>query len=148
MTQYNCYTDASTLKHLEFPRSGIAAVLVNLDYDMMEKSLAQHIDAYSDNIYAELKAVNLGIGISASVLCEDDLLRICTDCQPVIDMINSDNDNKNPRISRLLDRIDKAVDRLPCDIQFQWVKSHSNHPINDFADMLVYRHAQGHPYDD
>ena len=147
MTEYNCYTDASTLKHLEFPRSGIAAVVVNLDYNMMEKSLAQQIDV-DDNIFAELKAINLGIGISASVLCEDDLLRICTDCQPAMDMINSENENRNPRINRVLKKIDNAVDRLPCDIQFQWVKSHSEHPVNDFADMLAYRHAQGHPYDD
>ena len=147
MTQYNCYTDASTLKHLDIPRSGIAAVTVNLDFNRMEKSVAQFLDS-SNNIYAELRAMHLGISTCLNLLCEDDLLRICSDCQPAIDMVESGNNVKNNETNRILSRIDKSISYIPCDIQFQWVKSHSNHPANDFADMLAYSHAQGHPYDD
>ncbi len=147
MTEYNCYTDASTLKHLPNPTSGIAAVVVNLDYNRLEKTTAQYLRS-DNNIYAEVRAVNLGISTSSGFLCEDDLLRICTDCQPAIDLITTDSEVSSDRMSRVLDRIDKIIDRLPCDIQFQWVKGHSNHPVNDFADSLAYTHAQGHPYDD
>ena len=147
MTQYNCYTDASTLKHLNYPTSGIAAVIVNLDYDRLEKSVAQHLET-EDNIVAELKAISLGISVSASFLTTDDLLRVCSDCQPALDLITEQGESDLPKMSRILDKIDRTMGFFPCDIEFQWVKSHSNHPINDFADSLAHQHAQGQPYHD
>ena len=74
------------------------------------------------------------------------LLRICSDCESALDLASGDSHTEQDDLINLVKAIDVQCNNVPFDIEFQWVRSHSNHEYNDLADTLAYSHAQGYPY--
>ena len=96
-----------------------------------------------DNVFAELAAIVMALLECKSLLDEETVFRICSDCQPALDIASGDRPVSTKRMKSMAVKLEESVEDYPCDIHFQWVKSHSNHPINDFADLIAYHHARG-----
>ena len=60
-----------------------------------------------------------------------------------IEHVEGTTDIENEDIGEITHFIQKIVKTYPCDVQFQWVRGHSDHPMNDMADYIAYHHAQG-----
>ncbi len=142
MVVYNCYTDASTIGEDEYATSGLAAILVNITDNKLMTSMGRTSDV-DDCTIAELFAIRLGLFLSKSVVKEGDILRICTDSLSSIEHLEDEIVTANEDIGEIKHYINKILKTYPCDVQFQWVKGHSDHPINDMADYIAYHHAQG-----
>jgi len=142
MIVYNCYTDASTIGEYETASSGMAAILVNITDNRLVYSMGRTNDVDNCTV-AELFAMRLGLFLSKSVVKEDDLLRICSDSLSAIEHVEGRTETENEDIGEITHFIQKILKTYPCDVQFQWVRGHSDHPMNDMADYIAYHHAQG-----
>ena len=142
MVVYNCYTDASTIGHHRYASSGMAAILVNITDNKLIYSMGRTNDVDNCTV-AELFAIRLGLFLSKSVVKEGDLLRICSDSLSAIEHVEGRTDTENEDIGEITHFIQKILKTYPCDVQFQWVRGHSDHPMNDMADYIAYHHAQG-----
>jgi len=96
-----------------------------------------------DNVYAELGAIVMALSECTALLDDETVFRICSDCQPALDIASGDRPVRTKSMKSMALELEELVEEYPCDIHFQWVKSHSNHPINDFADLIAYHHARG-----
>ena len=142
MIVYNCYTDASTVGEYEYASSGMAAILVNITDNKLIYSMGRTNDVNNCTV-AELFAIRLGLFLSKSVVKEGDLLRICSDSLSAIEHVEGTSETGNEDIGEITHFIQKILKTYPCDVQFQWVRGHSDHPMNDMADYIAYHHAQG-----
>tara|TARA_Y100000004_G_scaffold125598_1_gene141299 strand:+ start:45 stop:473 length:429 start_codon:yes stop_codon:yes gene_type:complete len=142
MIVYNCYTDASTIGQYETASSGMAAILVNITDNRLIYSMGRTNDVDNCTV-AELFAIRLGLFLSKSVVKEGDLLRICSDSLSAIEHVEGRTETENEDIGEITHFIQKILKTYPCDVQFQWVRAHSDHPMNDMADYIAYHHAQG-----
>jgi len=142
MIVYNCYTDASTVGEYEYASSGMAAILVNITDNKLIYSMGRTNDVNNCTV-AELFAIRLGLFLSKSVVKDGDLLRICSDSLSAIEHVEGTTNTENEDIGEITHFIQKILKTYPCDVQFQWVRGHSDHPMNDMADYIAYHHAQG-----
>ena len=142
MIVYNCYTDASTVGEYEYASSGMAAILVNITDNKLIYSMGRTNDVNNCTV-AELFAIRLGLFLSKSVVKQGDLLRICSDSLSAIEHVEGTTSTENEDIGEITHFIQKILKTYPCDVQFQWVRGHSDHPMNDMADYIAYHHAQG-----
>jgi len=142
MIVYNCYTDASTVGEYEYASSGMAAILVNITDNKLIYSMGRTNDVNNCTV-AELFAIRLGLFLSRSVVKDGDLLRICSDSLSAIEHVEGTTNTENEDIGEITHFIQKILKTYPCDVQFQWVRGHSDHPMNDMADYIAYHHAQG-----
>jgi ribonuclease HI len=71
------------------------------------------------------------------------LVRIISDCTAALDLASGEGRSDNKEIGDLLEILDELSVEITCPIEFQWVKAHSNHRMNDLADYLAYHHARG-----
>ena len=142
MVVYNCYTDASTIESSIEYSSGLSAILVNITDNRILKSIGQTKDI-GNCTHAELSAINLGLVLAKTVADENDFVRIVSDSLSAIELIESDEDPRNEVMVSTTRTIRSRIDNFPCRVELQWVRSHSEHPINDMADYIAYRHAQG-----
>ena len=142
MIVYNCYTDASTIEDDEYGTSGLAAILVNITDNRLMLSMGRTNDVDNCTV-AEMFAIRLGLFLSKSIVKEGDLLRICSDSLSAIEHLEDSVETNNEDINEIKHFIQKILKTYPCKVQFQWVRSHSNHPMNDMADYIAYHHAQG-----
>ncbi len=142
MVVYNCYTDASTIGEYGDSTSGLAAILVNITDNRLMTSMGRTNDV-DDCTVAELFAIRLGLFLAESVVKEGDTLRICSDSLTSIEHLEDYIESDNQDIGEIKHFIKKILDTYPCDVQFQWVRGHSDHPMNDMADYIAYHHAQG-----
>ena len=142
MVVYNCYTDASTVGRYQYASSGMAAILVNITDNRLILSMGRTNDV-DDCTVAELYAIRLGLFLSRSVVEEGDLLRICSDSLTSIEHLEDTIQTDNEDIAEIKHFIQKILQTYPCEVQFQWVRGHSDHPMNDMADYIAYHHAQG-----
>ena len=142
MVVYNCYTDASTIGEYGDGTSGLAAILVNITDNRLMTSMGRTNDV-DDCTVAELFAIRLGLFLAESVVKEGDTLRICSDSLTSIEHLEDDIESDNQDIGEITHFIKKILNTYPCDVQFQWVRGHSDHPMNDMADYIAYHHAQG-----
>ena len=92
---------------------------------------------------AELFAIRLGLFLSKSTVREGDLLRICSDSLSAIEHLEDAVETNNEDVGEIKHFIQRILETYPCDVEFQWVRGHSDHPMNDMADYIAYRHAQG-----
>ncbi len=142
MTVYNCYTDASTIEDSVDSTSGLAAILVNITDNRLVYSMGRTNDVDNCTV-AELFAIRLGLFLSKSVVKEGDLLRICSDSLSAIEHLEDAVETNNEDVNEIKHFIHRILKKYPCEVQFQWVRGHSNHPMNDMADYIAYHHAQG-----
>ena len=142
MVVYNCYTDASTIGEYGDGTSGLAAILVNITDNRLMLSMGR-TNEVDDCTVAELFAIRLGLFLSKSVVKEGDTLRICSDSLTSIEHLEDDIESDNQDIGEIKHYINKILKTYPCKVQFQWVRGHSDHPMNDMADYIAYHHAQG-----
>ena len=142
MIVYNCYTDASTIEDSEYSTSGLAAILVNITDNRLVYSMGRTNDVDNCTV-AELFAIRLGLFLSKSVVKEGDLLRICSDSLSAIEHLEDAVETNNEDVNEIKHFIHRILKKYPCEVQFQWVRGHSNHPMNDMADYIAYHHAQG-----
>ena len=142
MTVYNCYTDASTIEDSVDSTSGLAAILVNITDNRLVYSMGRTNDVDNCTV-AELFAIRLGLFLSKSVVKEGDLLRICSDSLSAIEHLEDAVETNNEDVNEIKHYIHRILKKYPCEVQFQWVRGHSNHPMNDMADYIAYHHAQG-----
>ena len=142
MVVYNCYTDASTIGEYEYATSGLAAILVNITDNRLMTSMGRTSEV-DDCTLAELHAIRLGLFIAEPVVKEGDLLRICSDSLASIEHLEGEVFTANESIQRIKKHINTRIESYPCKVQFQWVRGHSDHPMNDMADYIAYHHAQG-----
>jgi len=142
MTIYNFYTDASTINSNYGSSSGIAVVVVNIDEQRMIFSIGKTIDV-GNNIEAELKAIELALISGHSLLKEDDLIRICSDCEPALEIAEGDVISYKKELREVGESIDQIIKDYRCDIEFQWVRGHADNEFNNMTDYLAYHHAQG-----
>ena len=142
MIVYNCYTDASTIEDSVDSTSGLAAILVNITDNRLVYSMGRTNDVGNCTV-AELFAIRLGLFLSKSVVKEGDLLRICSDSLSAIEHLEDAVETNNEDVNEIKHFIHRILKKYPCEVQFQWVRGHSNHPMNDMADYIAYHHAQG-----
>ena len=142
MIVYNCYTDASTIEDSVDSTSGLAAILVNITDNRLVYSMGRTNDVDNCTV-AELFAIRLGLFLSKSVVKERDLLRICSDSLSAIEHLEDAVETNNEDVNEIKHFIHRILKKYPCEVQFQWVRGHSNHPMNDMADYIAYHHAQG-----
>ena len=142
MVVYNCYTDASTIEDSVDSTSGLAAILVNITDNRLVYSMGRTNDVDNCTV-AEMFAIRLGLFLSKSVVKEGDLLRICSDSLSAIEHLEGSIDSDNEEINEIKQFIQRILKTYPCKVQFQWVRGHSDHPMNDMADYIAYHHAQG-----
>lgn len=142
MIVYNCYTDASTIEDSVDSTSGLAAILVNITDNRLVYSMGRTNDVDNCTV-AELFAIRLGLFLSKSVVKEGDLLRICSDSLSAIEHLEDAVETNNEDVNEIKHFIHRILKKYPCEVQFQWVRGHSNHPMNDMADYIAYHHAQG-----
>ena len=142
MVVYNCYTDASTIGEYEYASSGMAAILVNITDNKLMLSMGRTNDVDNCTV-AELFAIRLGLFLSKSTVKEGDLLRICSDSLSAIEHVEGAVDTENEDIGEITHFIQKILKTYPCEVQFQWIRGHSEHPMNDMSDYIAYHHAQG-----
>ena len=142
MIVYNCYTDASTIEDSVDSTSGLAAILVNITDNKLVYSMGRTNDVDNCTV-AELFAIRLGLFLSKSVVKEGDLLRICSDSLSAIEHLEDAVETNNEDVNEIKHFIHRILKKYPCEVQFQWVRGHSNHPMNDMADYIAYHHAQG-----
>lgn len=95
----------------------------------------------------ELVAIIFGINEVSSVIINGgydvELVRICSDCIPALDLALGESRSDSEGIGELLEILEGATEEIPCEVEFQWVRGHSNHKMNDLADHLAYHHAKG-----
>ena len=96
-----------------------------------------------DNVYAELGAIVMALSECRSLLDDETVFRICSDCEPALDIASGNRPGRTKKMKEMVSELEDLLQEYPCDIHFQWVKSHSNHPINDFADLIAYNHSRG-----
>ena len=142
MIVYNCYTDASTIGEYEYASSGIAAILVNITDNRLMTSMGR-TTKHDNCTMAEMQAIRLGLFLSKPIVEHGDLLRICSDSLTCIEQLEGQEESYHPDLLKANKIINKTIDSYPCDVQFQWVRGHSDHPMNDMADYIAYHHAQG-----
>ena len=142
MVVYNCYTDASTIESNIDYSSGLSAILVNITDNRLMLSMGRTNDVDNCTV-AEMYAIRLGLFLSKSTVREGDLLRICSDSLSAIEHLEDSVETNNEDVGEIKHFIQRILKTYPCDVEFQWGRSHSNHPMNDMADYIAYRHAQG-----
>lgn len=124
--------------------AGISFVLLDVKADrlLMSRGLTMPIRK-RNNVYAELAAISLALRECLPMVDEDTTFRICSDCEPALEIAAGTRSVRTSKMRSITEEVDALLEQYPCDIHFQWVKSHSNHPMNDFADTIAYHHAQG-----
>jgi len=142
MIVYNCYTDASTIEDSVDSTSGLAAILVNITDNRLMTSMGR-TTSLDNCTLAEMHAIRLGLFLSKPIVENGDLLRICSDSLTCIEQIEGHEESHHPELLKANQLINKTIDSYPCNVQFQWVRGHSDHPMNDMADYIAYHHAQG-----
>ena len=142
MVVYNCYTDASTIGEYDNATSGLAAILVNITDNRLLTSMGR-TNEVDDCTVAELFAIRLGLFLAKPIVREGDTLRICSDSLTSIEHLEDSIESDNQDIGEIKHYINKILKTYPCKVQFQWVRGHSDHPMNDMADYIAYHHAQG-----
>lgn len=135
----NVYTDASTLLH-DGGVSGIG-IVVCIDGQVHE-TLGKHLGVM-DSATAEVVGILVGLkqARDLSKLAEVDLVRICCDCRPALDLACGEGATNNHTTHLILEKIDEIVMQIPCPVEFQWVKAHNGHKFNEMADQIAYLHA-------
>lgn len=143
MKEYNCYTDASIRPNGKGYRAGGAFVLVDLTNDciVLTEGRTYHLE-HGDSIYAELKAIARALIVCNFKIEKDSVFRICSDCLVAINMITKESIIQSGKTRQLVKKIHKTIDKFPTRVQFQWVKSHSDHPMNDLVDSLAKTHSR------
>lgn len=96
-----------------------------------------------DTVSAELVAMIVGLQAAKTLSreAEVDLVRICSDCQPALDLACGEGVTRNPATHALLEKIDEICMEIPCSVEFQWVRGHNGNVFNEMADQLAYEHA-------
>ena len=120
----------------------MAAILVNITDNKLMLSMGRTNDVDNCTV-AELFAIRLGLFLSKSTVKEGDLLRICSDSLSAIEHVEGAVDTENEDIGEITHFIQKILKTYPCEVQFQWIRGHSDHPMNDMSDYIAYHHAQG-----
>tara|TARA_B100001939_G_scaffold77875_1_gene65795 strand:- start:212 stop:589 length:378 start_codon:yes stop_codon:yes gene_type:complete len=124
--------------------AGISFVLLDVKADRVVMSKGMTIPIKKrNNVYAELAAISLALKECLPLVDEDTTFRICSDCEPALEIAAGTRPVRTSKMRSITEEVDALLDEYPCDIHFQWIKSHSNHPMNDFADMIAYHHARG-----
>ena len=135
------YSDASTLKD-ENNRSGIGLVVTM--FGEVYKTVGMYVGALN-NTNAELLGILLALKEAREIELVDDvdLVRVCCDCIPAIDLACGDSQVsvENEEGARILEKIDELTFAMSCPIEYQWVKSHNGNEYNEMADELAYEHA-------
>lgn len=137
------YSDASTL-HQHDSRSGIG-VIVTL-FGEVYKTVGMYIGRMS-NTDAELMGILIALKEARDLDKVDnlDLVRICSDCIPAIDLACGDanlNENSSEEAIRIVEKIDSLAFAMTCPVEYQWVRAHNGNHYNEMADELAYEHAQ------
>ena len=140
------YTDASTL-HQQDSRSGIG-VIVTIFGDIY-KTVGMYVGKMS-NTDAELMAILIALKEAREIdrVDELNLVRICSDCIPAIDLACGDtslHSNSTEEAVQIVEKIDALAFDLSCPVEYQWVRAHNGNKYNEMADELAYEHA--HPMD-
>ncbi len=140
----NAYTDGSSIPD-EGSAAGVGVVFVDTTSQTILASFGQFLGCESP-AYAELYAIKLALQEIRIFLEEIRIpvsaIRICSDCQSALDLCIGDSQTQIPEQEVLILEIEELLEELP-PVDFQWVRSHSNHPYNDFADYIAYTHAKG-----
>lgn len=140
------YSDASTL-HQQDSRSGIGVVVTM--FGEVYKTVGMYVGRMS-NTDAELMAILIALKEAREVdkVDELDLVRICSDCIPAIDLACGDaslHSNSTEEAIQIVEKIDALAFGMSCPIEYQWVRAHNGNQYNEMADELAYEHA--HPVD-
>jgi len=124
--------------------AGISFVLVDVSADRIMISKGETVTLKKkNNVYAELAAIVMALEECEVLLNNDTVFRICSDCEPALEIAAGNRLVRTPKMKSMVTKLEDLLEKYPCDIHFQWVRSHSNHPINDFADLIAYHHARG-----
>ena len=140
------YTDASVLID-EDNEAGVGIVVYCTEYKRIIHSSGIYINRVDGPTTAELVAIIYGINEVKRVIEDGSynpkLVRIISDCTSALDLAAGDGGTDDECISELLEILDETSTDVSCPIEYQWVKAHSNHKMNDIADYLAYHPAQG-----
>ena len=140
------YSDASTLPDQGF-RSGIG-VIVTL-FGEVYKTVGMYVGKMN-NIDAELLGILIALKEAREIEEVDDvdLVRICCDCLPAMDLACGDaslTNKSSKEAAMILEKVDEITFLLNCPVEYQWVRAHNGNHYNEMADELAYEHA--HPID-
>jgi ribonuclease HI len=140
------YTDASVLPD-DDNEAGVGAVIYCTEHERILHSSGIYISRVDSPTTAELVAIIHGMNQVRETIDSGSytpkLIRIISDCTAALDLASGEGSSDNEGISDLLEILDEVSEKINCPIEFQWVKAHSNHRMNDLADYLAYHHARG-----
>ena len=136
----NVYTDASVLTQ-QGNKSGIG-IVVTIQGEIY-KTVGQYIGR-TDIVTAELLAILMGLKEARDVAkhLDLDVIRICSDCIPALDMATGDSSPQKNETQMIAEKIDEICFGLDADVDFQWIRSHNGNKYNEMADQIAYEHAQ------
>lgn len=143
---FNVYTDASVLPD-EGNEAGVGAVVYCTEYERIIHSAGAYINRVLNVTMAEVVAIIYGLNQVVSVINDGGydikLVRICSDCTSALDLVSGEGASDEYEVAELIEILDEAMADVSCDVEFQWVRGHSDHRMNDLADYLAYHHAKG-----
>ena len=135
---YNIYTAASVIVNDDF-RAGVGLTIYCNETKSIEMSVGFNIGDAPNSTLAELTAIIYGLIHMGRYLKDSNksakLVRVCSDCTSAIDLASGEGQSDDKSLEDTLSRVDY-------DVQFQWVKGHSGHRMNEISDQLAYWHAQ------
>lgn len=141
----NCYTDASCYPSPDGNVSSVACVVVVNGSKKILSVAGRAIGDFKSST-SELIAICYGLD-EARRICEDigikpSLVRICSDCEPALDLCVGESVPTNGDDLRVLDNIRDLSQRFRI-VEFQWVRAHANNKFNELADTVAYSIARG-----
>lgn len=142
---YNVYTDASVMVNDDF-RAGVGVAIYCNETKSIEMSVGFNIGDAPNSTIAELTAIIYGLIHMGRYLKDSNktatLVRVCSDCTAAIDLASGQGQSDDKSTLEILSILDNLLAKVDYDIQFQWVKGHSGHKMNEITDQLAYWHAQ------
>ena len=127
-------------------RAGVGLTIYCNETKSFDMSVGFNFGDAPNSTLAELTAIIYGLIHMGRYLKDSNksakLVRVCSDCTSAIDLASGEGQSDDKSTLELLSILEDTLSRVDYDVQFQWVKGHSGHRMNEISDQLAYWHAQ------